>query len=296
VRLAEAVAATGTPFVVVLVQGRAYALPPVIQDAAAIVVAPYAGPFGTRSVAEVLFGVINPSGKMPYSLPRHSGQIPVYHHQKAGSGYRNPLPPSVPRHYLDLEATPLWPFAHGLSYTTFALSDLECGPDIGVDGTAPINGTARISATVTNTGDRDGAVVVQLYLRINTFGVTRPAQQLGGFLRVDLAAGEHRRVTFAVDATQLAYTNLAREIAVESARVDVFVGFDSDDRALEGSFDVVGALRIVSGDERSFLSAATLDPDPERNRGAGDEPRRPQSRRQTDSRQVDGPVAGREDR
>lgn len=250
VRLAEAVAATGTPMVVVLVQGRAYALPKSVQDAAAIVVAPYAGPFGTRSVTDVLFGDVNPSGKMPYSLPRHTGQIPVHHHQKAGSGYRNPLPPSVSRHYLDLEATPLWPFAHGLSYTTFALSDLDHGPDIGVDG------TARISATVANTGDRDGAAVVQLYLRLNASGVTRPAQQLGGFARVELAAGQCRRVTFEVDASLLAYTNLARDLAVEPGRVDLFIGLDSDDRALEGSFEIAGATRIVHGAERSYLSTA----------------------------------------
>ena len=228
VRLAEAVAATGTPMVVVLVQGRAYALPQVIQDAAAIVIAPYAGPFGNRSIADVLFGTVNPSGKLPYSLPRHSGQIPVYHHQKAGSGYRNPLSPGVMQRYLDLEATPLWPFGHGLSYSTFALTDLDCGPDIDTEG------TARISATVANTGDHDGAVVVQLYLRVNTVGVTRPAQQLGGFVRVELVAGKQRRVTFSVDASQLAYTNLARQVAVEPARVDLFVGFDSDDRSLGG--------------------------------------------------------------
>ena len=252
VRLAEAVAATGTPIVVVLVQGRAYALPKVIQEAAAIVVAPYAGPFGIRSVTDVLFGAVNPSGKLPYSVPRHSGQIPVYHHQKAGSGYRNPLPPSVTQHYLDMAATPLWPFGHGLSYTTFALSDLDCGPDIDTDG------LARIGATVANTGDRDGAVVVQLYLRVNTTGVTRPAQQLGGFARVELAAGEQRRVVFEVDASQLAYTNLAREIAVEPASVDVFVGLDSDDRSLEGSFEVTGPPRLVPGAERSFLSTASI--------------------------------------
>ncbi|WSQ15174.1 glycoside hydrolase family 3 C-terminal domain-containing protein [Streptomyces sp. NBC_01231] len=253
IRLAEAVAATGTPLVVVLVQGRAYALPQIVHEAAAIVVAPYAGPFGTRSITDVLFGVVNPSGKLPYSLPRHSGQIPVYHHQKAGSGYRGPLPPGVSQHYLDMTATPLWPFAHGLSYTTFAVSDLDCGPDIDA------RGTARVGATVENTGDRDGATVVQLYLRVNTTTVTRPAQQLGGFARVELAAGERRRVTFEVDATQLAYTNLARDVAVEPARVDVFIGFDSDDRSLEGSFEVVGAPRIVSGAERSFLSTTVVD-------------------------------------
>ena len=254
VRLAEVVAATGKPLVVVLVQGRAYALPAVIRDAAAIVIAPYAGPFGTRAIAEVLFGIVNPSGKLPYSVPRHSGQIPVYHHQHAGSGYRTPLPPGVDRHYLDLPATPLWPFAHGLSYTMFTVSDLDCGPDIGTSG------TARISATVTNTGDGDGAVVVQLYLRVNTTGATRPAQQLAGFARVELAAGERRRVTFGVDASQLAYTNVAREMAVEPARVDVFVGCDSDDRALEGSLTVVGSPRLVLGAERSFLSTVVLEP------------------------------------
>jgi beta-glucosidase len=111
-----------------------------------------------------------------------------------------------------MAATPLWPFAHGLSYTTFAMSGLDCGPAIDTDG------TARISVTVENTGGRDGAVVVQLYRRVNTTGLTRPAQQLGGFARVELAAGEQRRVTFEVHASQLAYTNLAREVAVEPAR------------------------------------------------------------------------------
>ena len=254
VRLADSVAATGTPMVVVLVQGRAYALPPVIRDAAAIVIAPYAGPFGNRSIADVLFGTVNPSGKLPYSLPRHSGQIPVYHHQKAGSGYRNPAASGTMQRYLDMEATPLWPFGHGLSYSTFLLSDLDCGPDISTDG------AAQISATVANTGDRDGAVVVQLYLRVNTTGVTRPAQQLGGFARVQLAPGEQQRLTFAVDASQLAYTNLARQVAIEPARVDVFVGFDSDDRSLAGSLHMTGAPRIVLSAERSFLSTASVDP------------------------------------
>jgi hypothetical protein len=89
--------------------------------------------------------------------------------------------------------------------------------------------------------------------------ITRPAQQLGGFARLEMAAGEHRRVTFEVDASQLA-TNLAREIAVEPARVDVFIGLDSDNRSLEGSFEVTGAPRVVPGEERSFLSTAVVAP------------------------------------
>ena len=107
---------------------------------------------------------------------------------------------------------------------------------------------------MTNTGDRSGATVAQLYLRVNTAPVTRPAQQLAGFARVELAPGEQNRITFEVGASQLAYTNLAREVAVEPARVDVFVGFDAHDRSLTGSFGVTGAPRVVAGADRSFLS------------------------------------------
>ncbi|MET8977911.1 glycoside hydrolase family 3 N-terminal domain-containing protein [Streptomyces sp. NPDC004539] len=253
-RLAEAVAATGKPVVVVLVQGRAYALPEVFRDARAVVMGSYGGPFGAQGIAEVLFGVTNPSGKLPYSIPRHSGQIPVYHHQKAGSGYRNPLPPSVDQHYLDLEATPLYPFAHGLSYTDFALDDLTSEPEVATDA------TTRIGLTVTNTGPVAGATVVQLYVRVNAKGgVTRPAQQLAGFSRVELESGASRRITFHLAAAQLGHTNAARVFAVEPARVDFFLGLDSDDRRLEGSFDLVGSARELSGAEREFLSEAVSE-------------------------------------
>ncbi|MET9761726.1 glycoside hydrolase family 3 N-terminal domain-containing protein [Streptomyces sp. NPDC006372] len=252
-RIAEAVAATGKPLVVVLVQGRAYALPEVVQNASAIVMAPYGGPFGAKAIAEVLFGVTNPSGKLPYSVPRHSGQVPVYHHQKAGSGYRNPLPPNVAQHYLDLEATPLLPFAHGLSYTDFDLGDLS--HDTGID----TDGTARIAVTVTNTGPVTGATVVQLYVRVNTKGLTRPAQQLAGFSRIELPRGESRRVTFRLAAAQLGYTNLARDFAVEPARVDFFLGFDSDDRRVEGAFDLAGKPRVLASADRAFLSDVEIE-------------------------------------
>ncbi len=248
VRLAEAVVATGVPTVVVLVQGRAYTLPEVVRDAPALLISGHGGPFGPQAVADVLFGTTNPSGKLPYSLPRHGGQVPVYHHQKAGSGYRMPLPPGVDQHYLDLPASPLYPFGHGLSYTTFALSDLAVTPTIDMQG------AASVSATVSNTGDRAGATVVQLYLRVNTSGVTRPAQQLAGFARVDVEAATSRRMTFHVAATQLGYTNLARDFAVEPARVDVYLGLDAHDRQLEGSFELSGAPRILSSAERSFFS------------------------------------------
>jgi len=248
VALAEAVAATGTPMVVVQHQGRAYTLPAVVQDASALLITSYNGASGADGVADVIFGAINPSGKLPYSVPRHGGQVPVYHHQKRGSGQRMGLPPGVDRHYLDWPATPLYPFGHGLSYTTFALTELVVDAEIDTDG------AAAVSATVSNTGDRAGATVVQLYLRVNTTGVTRPAQQLAGFARVELEPGRSRRVEFTVEASQLGYTNLVREFVVEPAPVELFVGLDSDDRALVGGFEVTGPVRPLRSDQRTFLA------------------------------------------
>ncbi|MFE5671653.1 glycoside hydrolase family 3 N-terminal domain-containing protein [Agromyces sp. NPDC056523] len=251
--LAYAIVATGTPVVVVLAQGRAYTLPEAVQNAAAVVIAPYGGPFGPKAVAEVLFGVVNPSGKLPYSIPRHTGQIPIYHHKVAGSGHRNPLPPGTGELYLDMPATPLHPFGHGLSYTDFSISEATGDAEVAM------NGTARIAGTITNTGERAGASVVQLYLRVNTSGVTRPAQQLAGFARIDLAPGESRRLRFEVRAEQLGYTNLAREFVVEPARVDWFVGLDSDDRRATGSFELRGDARALTSAERAFLSEVVIE-------------------------------------
>lgn len=252
-QLAEAVAATGKPVVAVLVQGRAYTLPEVVRNASAVVVSPYGGPFGPKAVAEVLFGAVNPGGKLPYSIPRHTGQIPVHHHQKAGTGYRNPLPPGTRRLYLDTEATPLYPFGHGLSYTDFTIGDLESDTEVDTEG------TARIGVTVTNSGQVEGATVVQLYVRVNASGVTRPAQQLAGFGRVELSPGESRRITFHVAAAQLGFTNLARDFAVEPAHVEFFLGLDSDDRRVEGSFGLVGKPRVLASTERSFLSETVVE-------------------------------------
>lgn len=253
VLLAEAVAATGTPVVAVLFQGRPYVLPQVVLDARAIVIAPYGGPFGPEAVAEVLFGEINPSGKLPYSVPRHGGQIPIYHHQRAGTGYRNPLPPDVSRHYLDHEATPLFTFGHGISYTVFDLSDARAA------ATAAIGGKPwSVGVDVSNVGVRPGATTVQLYARVNAVGVTRPAQQLIGFARVELDTGSSCRVTFDVDPSLLGFTGMDGRFGVEPCRVDYFLGFDADDRRQAGSFDLAGERQLLSAAERVFASIVTV--------------------------------------
>ncbi|KHK98803.1 glycoside hydrolase [Microbacterium mangrovi] len=252
VRLADAVAATGTPMVVVMVQGRAYTLPDSVLGADALLISTYGGPFGPKAVADVIFGAVNPSGKLPYSIPRHTGQIPVYHHKVAGSGHRNPLPPGVEHLYLDMDASPLLPFGYGLSFTDFTLTSVQSEKSMDT------HGSVQIHALATNTGRRSGVVTPQIYLRANTSGVSRPAQQLAGFARVELAPGESKQITFEIHAEQLAYTNLAREFVIEPSDVDWFIGLDSDDKAIAGAFRVEGAPRPLTSAERKFFSDVTV--------------------------------------
>lgn len=238
---------------IVLFQGRAYTLPEAAEDASAVLVAGYGGPFGPAAVAAVIAGALEPSGKLPYSIPRHGGQIPVYHHQKAGSGYRSPLPPHVQQHYLDLRATPRYPFGAGRSYTTFELEGEVGRSEIGTAGTIPL------SVLVKNVGERRGATVVQLYMRVGRPGVTQPAQRLAGYARVELDAHREARVVFNVDATQLSYSDAAREMVVEPGPVEYFVGFDAHDQRVEGSFAVTGNRRIITAADRAFLSEVRID-------------------------------------
>jgi beta-glucosidase len=153
-----------------------------------------------------------------------------------------------------MPAAPLYTFGHGLSYTEFTLCDLAVDSEISIDG------TARISATVTNTGGRPGAVTPQLYIRVNTIGVTRPAQQLAGFARIDIPSGAARRVTFELDAAQLGYTNLCGDFVVEPAQVDLYLGLSADDRRVEGAISVGGSPRPLASAERTFLSRTTVAP------------------------------------
>lgn len=247
-RLAEAVASAGTPVVVVLVQGRAYPLPEAVRGASALLISSFAGPFGADAIAEVLFGAVNPSGKLPYTVPRHTGQVPIYHHKRAGSGHRNPIPMGGELHYLDMPGTPLFPFGHGLSYTDFVLSDLQHDEWVGTDG------EVTVAATVTNSGARAGAAVVQLYLGVRGHIVSRPKQQLAGFTRVMLPSGASARCRFTVSAAQLAASTDSRDVAVQPGPVSLFLGLDSEDRALTGSFELRGPRRMLASAERAFLS------------------------------------------
>jgi len=247
-QLVEAVVATGTPTVVVLVNGRAFALPWIAAHAPAVIEAWLPGEQGGAALADVLFGAVNPSGRLPISLPRTVGQVPVYSGHKSGGGRSQML-----GDYSDGPTAPLWPFGHGLSYTTFAYEELSIAP---VDGAA--DAPIAIACTVTNSGARAGDEVVQLYIRDLVASVTRPVRQLVGFARVELAPGQARRVTFRLDPSQLAFFDAAMRFVVEPGEFQVMVGASSADLRLEGGFRITGARRELS---TADLSPTTVDLD-----------------------------------
>ncbi|KSU54832.1 beta-glucosidase [Microbacterium enclense] len=251
-RLAEAVAATGTPVVVVLTQGRAYVLPEAVRNAEALIVASFGGPFGAEAVTEVLFGDVNPSGKLPYSIPRTVGQIPVYHHQRNGTGFQKPLPPDVTHHFLDTPATPLYAFGEGRSYTSFQLVPVEAPAELAVDG------VAELVVDASNTGSVDGATVVQLYGSITSSGVTRPGQQLLGFVRVELAAGQTRRVTFRIHGRQLGYTAADGTFCVDPGQMTLWTSLDAFSKADRFTVKVTGDRLPQASGERVFHSDVTV--------------------------------------
>ena len=251
-RLIEAVTALGKPTVVVLVAGRPYVLPESLLTANAVVTASYNGVGGISALARVLSGEVNPSGKLPFTIPRNQGQIPIFHHQRSASGYRSHTPFGT--HYIDGPATPLFPFGFGQSYTTFDLTDLSLSSE-AID----TDGEVTISATVANTGTRSGAEVVQLYLQNRTSGVTRADQVLGGFARVELEPGQEQRISFTVQATQLGYVNARGGFSVDAGRTGLFLGTSSDDHRLVGSFDVTGPSRPLKSSERSFASDVRVE-------------------------------------
>ncbi|WP_019815684.1 beta-xylosidase/alpha-l-arabinosidase, partial [Saccharomonospora saliphila] len=200
-----------TPVVVVVVSGRPYALGAHAGRAAAVVQAFMPGVEGGAALAGVLSGRVVPSGRLPMQVPRDPGGQPTtYLHPPLGGDSEG---------ISNLDPTPLYPFGHGLSYTEFAYDELA------VDATAiPTDGRVEITVRVTNTGDRAGSEVVQLYLRDEYAQVTRPVRQLAGFARVDLDPGQRARVSFSLHADRTAFTGADLRRVVEPGAIGVFVG------------------------------------------------------------------------
>ena len=253
VELINAVTALGKPTIAVISMGGPYALASVIDKLPAVLTDYYGGPHQAIALVDAMFGVTNPGGKLPFTIPRHVGQVPIHHGQKWGSGYRR-TKADIHHGYLDMPSTPLFPFGHGLSYTTF-----EYGPLKLESESVDVSGEAKLSLTVTNTGTRRGTEVVQLYAADTATGVTLPAQQLIGFARVDLEPGASKTVAFAVPMSLLAYTGLSGELIMEPGPVEVSAGSSSSDIRSNATFTVTGKTRSFKGEDRAFLSVATVD-------------------------------------
>lgn len=229
--LVKAVHATGKPVVAVLFNGRPLSIEWLAGNVPAILVAWFPGIEAGNALADVLFGDYNPAGRLPMTFPRNVGQVPIYHdHKNTGR------PPSkddkYTSKYLDVDWTPLYPFGHGLSYTTFDYDDLRVEkPSIGVSG------KQRVEVTVTNTGARAGDEVVQLYLRDDVASITRPVRMLRGFRRIHLDPGESRTVEFELGQEDLSFPGPDMQPVVEPGTFTVFVGGSSVD-LIETSFEV----------------------------------------------------------
>jgi beta-glucosidase len=237
--LVEAVLATGTPTVVILSNGRPLTLGNLYQDAPAIIEAWYLGQETGTAIANVLFGDVNPSGKLPLSLPKTVGQLPVFYNHK----------PSAKRGYIFADTAPAFAFGHGLSYTTFAYSDLT------IDASnAQANGKVIASFTLTNDGKVDGEEVAQLYIRDVFSSVTRPVKELKGFKRVALKAGQSKRVTFTLPVNLLAFYNADMQFVVEPGAINLMIGSASDDIRLEESFDIVGQVSEITQQYKAYLT------------------------------------------
>lgn len=222
-RLMQALIDAGVKLVVVYIEGRPLNMNLAAEKANALLTAWYPGGEGGMAIADVLFGDYNPAGRIPVSIPRNVGQIPVYYSKH-------------PSHdYIDSPAAPLYSFGYGKSYTTFAYSNLVC---TALEAAAGEDVLARVSFTVTNTGKRDGEEVPQLYVRDVTSSVETPHMALKNFDRIALRAGESRTVTFDLRHDDLALYNLKMEHVVEPGEFKVMVGAASNDIRLEGSFRI----------------------------------------------------------
>jgi len=223
---------TGKPVAVVLMNGRPLTIPWVYESIPAILETWFPGTEAGNAIADVLFGDVSPGGKLPVTVPRSVGQIPIYYNHK-NTGRPASEKDRFTSKYLDSPVTPQFPFGYGLSYTTFAYSNLTLSKNRM--GTSD---SLRVSVRVRNEGQRAGDEVVQLYIKDVVASVTPPVKELKGFQRVSLKSGEQKTVTFTLRANQLALYGLDMKRVVEPGVFKVFVGGNSVD-VLETEFEVV---------------------------------------------------------
>ncbi|MFJ9855901.1 glycoside hydrolase family 3 N-terminal domain-containing protein [Streptomyces albogriseolus] len=235
-QLLDALLDSGTPVVTVLLAGRPYALGRAVEDSAAIVQSFFPGVAGTRAIAGVLSGRTNPSGRLPVSVPRTPGSQPTTY---LGA------PLAQASEVSNIDPTPAFGFGHGLTYTTFAWSDLTVDAE-----EAPTDGEFTASLTVRNTGERTGTEVVQLYLHDPVASVVQPVRRLVGYTRLDLEPGEERRVRVTVPADVASFTGRDGRRIVEPGDLELRLATSSTDTRLTATVTLTGPVRVVDHTRR----------------------------------------------
>lgn len=247
-QLIQALQATGTPLVVVLVNGRPAAIPWIDEHVPAIVEAWLPSEEGAEAVADVLLGDYNPGGKLAITVPRGVGQVPIYYAHKASGGRSQ-----WKIEYVEMSNQPLYPFGHGLSYTSFTLDNLRCDHD-EVRAGEPIT----LSLDVTNTGAVAGDEVVQLYIRVPSASVTRPVKELKGFQRLHLEAGERRCVRFVLPVNACAYLDETMQLVIEPGVLELMIGTSSAETPLRKTVQIAGATAKVQRKGAFFSQAEVI--------------------------------------
>jgi beta-glucosidase len=245
-RLVDALAEAGKPLAAVVMAGRSLTLGPVLEKVGALLLTWHPGTMGGPAIADLLFGLESPSGRLPVSLPRTVGQVPIYYNRKNTGRPPRDDAPAIPTgtpldpvgfttSYLDVDHRPLFPFGYGLSYTTFEYAGLQLSTTQVRLGEA-----LTAAATLTNTGPVHAVEVVQIYVRDLVGSVTRPVRELKGFQRVALEPGESRQVQFTLHTADLAFHNADMQRVTEPGRFHLWIGPDAQS-GLQGEFEVLGS-------------------------------------------------------
>jgi len=245
--LAKAILNVGKPVIVVHIDGRPLSNVFIADQCSALLEcwSPSAG--GGQAIASILFGDFNPSGKLPVTVARNAGQIPIYYNHVNGSSYHGHAIMKHENAYVDGPEKPLFYFGHGLSYTRFAYSNLVFDKKVAGDG------TLTVSVDIQNTGTRDGVEIVQLYVADELSTLLRPNKELAGFQRVFLKPDEKKTVVFKIRASQFAFLDTRMKWKVESGEMTVMVGASSEDIRLKGTFTITNDA-FIDGSKRGFFA------------------------------------------
>jgi len=243
--LVEALEATDTPLVVVQISGKPHSIEWVAEHVPAVLHAWLPGEEGGNAIADVLFGEQSPSGRLPISIPKSVGQLPVYYARR---------PNSRSERHVYADSDPLYPFGHGLCYTEFEYGDVDLASEA-----VPTTGTIEATVTVENVGDRSGVEVPQLYVHQRWPSQTRPVQELRGFERVELDPGESATVTFEVASAQLAVHDRDMDLVVEPGAYELRVGSSAAAIETTAGVEVVGDRRELPRSARTFFTETTVE-------------------------------------